>query len=438
MKEIPVSFSNKPIPSKTKQGGCDEASLLAGLLTLEQARSKMLESITPISDIIEVATMDSFGYIIGEDILSPINVPNYKNSAMDGYAVKASDLPSGDLPTTESKPFKLVGTSWAGTPYSGVVNNNECIRIMTGAKVPDGTDTVIMQEHITKEDDNIVITTGHKAEQNVRCAGDDIKQGDIILTKGKLINAAEMGLIASLGFEKVKVLRQLKISFFSTGDELKGVGETLEDGQIFDSNRYTIFGMLQKLNVQINDMGVIPDDREKIEAAFLTAAEQSDVIITSGGVSVGDADYVKETLEKLGQINFWKLAMKPGKPLAYGKVGDAMFLGLPGNPVSVMATYYQLGLPAIQHLSGNQNYKPVIAKARATEHFYKRPGRLDFQRAVFSYDDNGDLVVKGVGMQASHILSGMSLANCFAVLPAASGTINPGETIEIQPFEGLI
>ena len=436
MKEIPVNIIQKPISitqPKAKQGGCDEASLLAGLLTLEQARSKMLESITPISDIIEVATMDSFGYIIGEDILSPINVPNYKNSAMDGYAVKASYLP-----TSESKPFKLVGTSWAGTPYSGVVNNNECIRIMTGAKVPDDTDTVIMQEHITKEDDNIVISTGHKAEQNVRCEGEDIKQGDIVLTKGKLINAAEMGLIASLGFAKVKVLRQLKISFFSTGDELRGVGETLEDGQIFDSNRYTIFGMLQKLNVQINDMGVIPDDREKIETAFLTAAEQSDVIITSGGVSVGDADFVKETLEKLGQINFWKLAIKPGKPLAYGKVGNAMFLGLPGNPVSVMATYYQLGLPAIQHLSGNKHYKSVIAKARATEHFYKRPGRLDFQRAIFSYDDNGDLVVKGVGMQASHILSGMSLANCFAILPAASGTINPGETIEIQPFEGLI
>lgn len=436
MKEIPVSFSNKPIPTNTasiKQGGCDEASLLAGLLTLEQARAKMLETITPVTDIIEVATMDSFAYIIGEDILSPINVPNYRNSAMDGYAVKADDLPA-----TDTKKFKLVGTSWAGTPYSGIVNENECIRIMTGAKLPDDADTVIMQEHITKEDDSIIITSGHKAEQNVRCPGEDIKQGSVVLTKGTRINAAEMGLIASLGFAKVKVFRQLKVSFFSTGDELKGVGEKLEDGQIYDSNRYTIFGMLQKLNVKINDMGVIPDVREKIEAAFLTAAEQSDVIITSGGVSVGDADFVKETLEKLGQINFWKLAMKPGKPLAFGKVNDAVFLGLPGNPVSVMATYYQLGLPAIQHLSGNKNYKAVIAKARVTEHFYKRPGRLDFQRAIFSYDDKGELVVKGVGMQASHVLSGMSLANCFAIIPAASGTVSPGQMIEIQPFEGLL
>lgn len=436
MKEIPVNITQKPIPSasiKVKQGGCDEQSLLAGLLTLEQARVKMLESITPITDVIEVATMNSLGYVIAEDILSPINVPNYRNSAMDGYAVKASDLPS-----TGSKPFKLVGTSWAGTPFQGKVNSGDCIRIMTGAKLPDDTDTVIMQEHITLENDNIMISTGHKAEQNVRCAGDDIKQGAIVLTKGKLIHAAEMGLIASLGLAKIKVLRQLKVSFFSTGDELKGVGETLEDGQIYDSNRYTIFGMLQKLNVHINDMGVIPDDREKIEAAFLAAAEQSDVIITSGGVSVGDADYVKETLEKLGQINFWKLAMKPGKPLAFGNVGNAMFLGLPGNPVSVMATYYQLGLPAIHHLSGNKNYKQVITKARVTEPFYKSPGRLDFQRAIFSYDDNGELVVKGVGMQASHILSGMSLANCFAIIPATSGTVNPGEMIEIQPFEGLI
>ncbi len=431
MKEIPVNITSKPVHAT--QGGCDSASLLAGLLTLEQARTKMLESITPVSDTVEVGIMDSFGSIVAEDITSPINVPNYKNSAMDGYAVSANDLPS-----TESKKFKLVGTSWAGKPYSGEIKQNQCIRIMTGAKVPEGTDTVIMQEHISKEGDSIIISAGHKAEQNVRCAGEDLKQGDTVLKKGKLIKAAEMGLLASLGVAKVKVLRPLKVSFFSTGDELKGLGETLEDGQIYDSNRYTIFGMLQKLNVEINDMGVIPDDREKIEAAFLTAADQSDVIITSGGVSVGDADYVKETLEKLGQINFWKLAIKPGKPLAFGKVKQAMFIGLPGNPVSVMATYYQLGLPAIQHLSGNQNYTPVIAKARATEAFYKRPGRLDFQRAIFSYDEQGELVVKGVGMQASHILSGMSLANCFAIIPAESGTTNPGDMIDIQPFDGLI
>ena len=436
MKKIPVNITPQPIKVQSvnaKQNGCDTPTMLAGLLTLEQARQKMLDSITPITDIVTVLTMNSFGYVLAEDILSPVNVPNYKNSAMDGYAVKAADLP-----TAESKTFKLVGISWAGKPYQGTINANECIRIMTGAKVPDDVDTVIMQEHIEKSDDNIIIASGHKAEQNVRYAGEDIKKGALVLSKGKVINAAEMGLIASLGFPEVKVLRKLKVSFFSTGDELKGVGETLEDGQIFDSNRYTIFGMLQKLNVEINDMGVIPDDRGKIEAAFLEAAEKSDVIITSGGVSVGDADYVKETLEKLGEINFWKLAMKPGKPLAFGKVNSAMFLGLPGNPVSVMATYYQLGLPAIHQLSGNQNYSQVIAKARVIEPLYKRPGRLDFQRAIFSYDDTGALVVKGVGMQASHILSGMSLANCFAIIPAESGTVNPGSVIEIQPFEGLI
>ncbi len=431
MKKIPVNIT--PPPIQVSSAGCDSANLLTGLLTLEQARAKILESITPITQSINVNIMESFGSVLAEDITSPINVPNYKNSAMDGYAVKAHDLPS-----TATKKFKLVGTSWAGKPYLGEIKENQCIRIMTGAKVPEGTDTVIMQEHISKEDDHIIISAGHKAEQNVRCAGEDIKQGDTVLKKGKLIKAAEMGLLASLGFPTVNVLRPLKVSFFSTGDELKGVGETLEDGQIYDSNRYTIFGMLQKLNVEINDMGVIPDDRKKIEVAFLNAADQSDVIITSGGVSVGDADYVKETLEKLGQINFWKLAIKPGKPLAFGKVKQAMFIGLPGNPVSVMATYYQLGLPAIQHLSGNQNYTQVIAKARVTEPFYKRPGRLDFQRAIFSYDEKGELVVKGVGMQASHILSGMSLANCFAIIPTESGTVHPGDVIDIQPFEGLI
>lgn len=434
MKEIPVNITSKAVQTiKVKQARCDEQSLLAGLLTLDQAREKMLQSISPVTDTTEIATMQAYAYVMAENILSPVDVPNYKNSAMDGYAVKAADLPKEN-----SKTFKLVGTSWAGNPYAGVINHNECIRIMTGAKLPDDVDTVIMQEHITMQDDSISISSGHKAEQNVRCAGDDIQKGALVLSKGKLIGAAEMGLIASLGYAKVKVLRKLKVSFFSTGDELKGVGETLEDGQIFDSNRYTIFGMLQKLNVDINDMGVIPDDRDKIEAAFLEAAEKSDVIITSGGVSVGDADFVKETLEKLGQINFWKLAIKPGKPLAFGKVNNAIFIGLPGNPVSVMATYYQLGLPAIQHLSGNQNYTQVITKARVTEPFYKRPGRLDFQRGVFSYDENGELVVKGVGMQASHILSGMSLANCFAIIPAASGTVNVGEMLDIQPFDGLV
>ena len=435
MKEIPVNITQNPIKTnatKSGQAGCDEPSLLAGLLTLEQARIKMLESIQPVTDSIEVATMDAFGYILAKDIHSPVDVPNYKNSAMDGYAIKATDLPDSG-----NKTFQLVGTSWAGKPYDGEVNNNECIRIMTGAKLSADTDTVIMQEHITREDNNIIIAAGHKAEQNVRCAGEDIKKGALVLSKGKLIKAAEMGLIASLGFPKVEVLRRLKISFFSTGDELKGVGETLQDGQIYDSNRYTIFGMLQKLNAEINDMGVIPDVMEKIQAAFLSAAEQSDVVITSGGVSVGDADYVKDALEKLGQINFWKLAIKPGKPLAFGKINNAMFLGLPGNPVSVMATFLQLGLPAIHHLSGNQHYTQVITKARVTEPFFKRPGRLDFQRGIFNYDDKGELIVKGVGMQASHILSGMSLANCFVIIPAESGTINPGEIIDIQPFEGL-
>lgn len=432
MKEIPVNFSaNKTI--KVKQDGCDSQPMLAGLLTLEQARNKMLDSITPVSDAIKIDIMNTYGRVLAEDVLSPINVPGYKNSAMDGYAVKAADLPSSD-----NRVFKQVGISWAGKPYDGTVNNNECIRIMTGAKLPDDTDTVIMQEHISKEGDNIIIGSGHKAEQNVRCAGEDIQKGATVLSKGKLIKAAEMGLLASLGLAKVKVIRPLKVSFFSTGDEIKSVGQTLQDGQIYDSNRYTIFGMLQKLNIEIHDMGVIPDDRKKIEDAFLTAAENSDVIITSGGVSVGDADFVKETLEKLGQINFWKLAMKPGKPLAFGTVKDAMFLGLPGNPVSVMATFYQLGLPAIHRLSGNKNYTQVITKAKVTEPFYKRPGRLDFQRAIFSYDDKGELVVKGVGMQASHILSGMSLANCFAIIPAESGTVNPGEIIDIQPFEGLM
>lgn len=418
MKNIPVQQTSDTQP---------------GLLSLKQALEKIFQSLTPIQETRQVGIKDAFNKVLAEAIQSPLNVPAYRNSAMDGYAVRSEDLPtSGELT------LKQVGISWAGRPRSGSVLVGECVRIMTGAKLPDDTDTVIMQEHVRATKDAITIGTGHCATQNVRLPGEDIKQGTTVLNKGTLIKAAEMGLIASLGLAHISVYRPLRVSFFSTGDELRSIGETLQDGQIYDSNRYLIQGMLNTLDVEINDMGVIPDDRQQIEQAFLDAASQSDVVITSGGVSVGDADFVKETLEKLGSINFWKLAIKPGKPLAFGKVNNAVFIGLPGNPVSVMAIFYQVGLPTLRHLMGQQNIQPVIARARTTCKLKKRPGRQDFQRGIFSYDDNQQLVVKGVGMQASHVLSGMSQANCFIVLPTESGSVDAGEWVDIQPFEGLM
>ena len=402
------------------------------LMSLEQALEQILNSIAPIEDVETLGIMDAFGHILAESIHSPLNVPPYQNSAMDGYAVRSADLPASGETTLE-----LIGTSWAGTPFAGEVGKKQCVRIMTGAKMPAGADTVIMQEDVQKNDQHITIGDSHKAGQHVRHIGEDIREGDEVLQPGKLLKAAELGLLASLGIAKVQVRRPLKAAFFSTGDELRAVGEPLEEGQIYDSNRYTIFGMLKGLGVEIHDLGVIRDQREDVEAAFTRAAELADIVFTSGGVSVGDADFVKQTLEKLGTVNLWKIAMKPGKPLAFGRINKAYFFGLPGNPVSAMATFYQVALPALHKLMGQAAQAPLQLKLRCLDRLKKRPGRIDFQRGILDYED-GELVVRGVGAQGSHILSSMSRANCFIILPAEQGTVEAGSRVEVQPFSSLM
>ncbi len=405
----------------------------SGWLSVEQARERMCDSVAIINGFERVALRDSLNRTLAEDVISPINVPPYDNSAMDGYAVQASDLPDQGKAT-----LNVIGTSFAGIPFEGQVKAGEAIRIMTGAMVPEGTDTIIMQEQIEREGDVITLSTGHKKGQNLRYIGEDIKQDGPALLAGKKIGPAELGLLASLGIPEVTVKRKCRVAFFSTGDELRAVGEPLAEGQIYDSNRYTLYGMLTQLGVELIDMGVIPDDRQQIENAFTTAASLADVVITSGGVSVGEADYVKETLVKLGEINFWKISMKPGKPLAFGKVNDAVFIGLPGNPVSVMATFYQFALPALRRMMGQENILPIISKVPCKSLLKKRPGRTDFQRGILSLNEKGELVVDGTGMQGSHILSGMSKANCFIILPAESGNIEAGTLVDVQAFEGLI
>ncbi len=402
------------------------------LMSLEQALEQILNSIAPIEDVETLGIMDAFGRILAESIHSPLNVPPYQNSAMDGYAVRSADLPTSGETTLE-----LIGTSWAGTPFAGEAGEKQCVRIMTGAKIPAGADTVIMQEDVQKNDQHITIGVGHKAGQHVRHIGEDIREGEEVLQPGKLLKAAELGLLASLGIAEVQVRRPLKAAFFSTGDELCAVGEPLEEGQIYDSNRYTIFGMLKGLGVEIHDLGVIRDQREDVEAAFTRAAELADIVFTSGGVSVGDADFVKQTLEKLGTVNLWKIAMKPGKPLAFGRIGKAYFFGLPGNPVSAMATFYQVALPALHKLMGQTAQTPLRLKLRCLDRLKKRPGRIDFQRGILDYED-GELVVRGVGAQGSHILSSMSRANCFIILPAEQGTVEAGSRVEVQPFSSLM
>lgn len=404
-----------------------------GTLSVEQALMQIDALITPIEETVTLGLTEALHHVLAEDITSPINVPPHRNSAMDGYAVRATDLAD-----TGKVDLKIIGTAFAGSPFAGEVGQGECLRIMTGAEVPKGADTVIMQEHVERHEETVSVGPGHQAGQNVRHPGEDIAKGDVVLEAGSLLRAAELGLLASLGIPTIKVKRKLKVAFFSTGDELRPVGEPLAAGQIYDSNRYTLYGMLQGLNMEVIDLGVIPDMPQAVEDAFTKASTVADAVITSGGVSVGEADYVKQTLDKLGQVNFWKIAMKPGKPLAFGKIKQAVFFGLPGNPVSVMATFYQFVQPALRRLTGQTRVMPVIIKLPCSEGLKKRPGRTDFQRGIMEYDADGNLSVRSVGMQASHILSGMSRANCFIILPRESGDIEAGKLVDVQPFEGLM
>ncbi len=411
--------------------GCDEVP--PGTLTVEQARERILSLITAISESRPVDLMDALGAVLAEAVTSPVDVPPHRNSAMDGYAVRSADLPAEGTARLD-----VVGTSWAGRPWAGTVGEGQCVRIMTGAEVPAGADTVIMQEHVERDGDAIVIASGHQAGQNVRMPGEDIRRGEVVLEPGQRLRPAELALLASLGVPGVSVYRKPKVAFFSTGDELVAPGGELGPGQIYDSNRYAIHGMLAMLGVEILDLGTIPDTREAVEQAFRDAASQADAIVTSGGVSVGDADYVKETLDRLGEVDFWKIAMKPGKPLAFGKVDKAWFFGLPGNPVSTLVTFYQFAQPALRRLMGQNVAEPLTIRVPCAEPLKKRPGRTDFQRGILERDASGRLTVRSVGQQASHILSGMSRANCFIVLPRESAGVDAGTEVDVQPFEGIL
>ena len=401
-------------------------------LTVEQARNKIHESITAVDGIESVAIRSSLGRTLARPILSPINVPSHTNSAMDGYAVN-----SQDLPTSGQKTLSVCGTAFAGHPLELELGPGQCARIMTGAMLPTGTDTVIMQEHVERDGDSITIDGRNKPGQHVRQAGEDLTTGQTVLETGRLISPADLGLMASLGIAEVQVRRRLRVAFFSTGDELRSIGQPLETGQIYDSNRYTLYGALTALGIDILDMGVIPDDRQQIEQAFHHAAENADAMITTGGVSVGEADYVKETLDKLGQVGFWKISMKPGRPLSFGKVGKANFFGLPGNPVSALVTFYQIVLPALNAMMGKSDVEAITIQARCSTPLKKSAGRVEFQRGILEQDAQGQMVVRSTGHQGSHILRSMSQANCFIILPLESPGTAVDEMVTVQPFYGL-
>ena len=397
-------------------------------MPVEQARQLIKQFLAPVTEYATIKVQDAFHRTLAADVLSPMNVPPHDYSSMDGYAVRQADLNS------DSNTLHKIGTSFAGHAFEGIVSTGECVRIMTGATIPAGCDSVVMQEQVKADGDEIEIGSGHKRGQNIRLVGEDICQGQVVLTRGQLIRPAEMGLLASLGFAEISVYRKLKITIFSTGDELIQPGNSLSSGQIYDSNRYSLIGLLIELGVEIVDMGNIRDDKESIRAALLKASASSDAIITSGGASVGEADFIKPLLDEIGEVVFWKLAMKPGRPLAYGKIGDCHFFGLPGNPVAVMVTFLQFVRNALWVLMG-QNPKPAFSlQAICTTAIKKSPGRTEYQRGILTQSKDGLWLVQTTGEQGSGILSSMSRANCFIVLPVEQGNVDKGGVVQIQLF----
>jgi len=414
------------------QPNCADA-VDSNALSVAAAMQRINALVAVVADTELVPIRDALARILAEDVCSTINVPSDTNSAVDGYAIAAADL-SQDTP----RQLTIVGTTFAGQPYKENIQPGQCVRIMTGAKMPPGSDTVIMQEHVSLQGDVIRFNPGYKSGQNVRHAGEDLTIGQVAIHAGKKLTPAELGMLASMGIAEVKVRRKLRVAFFSTGDELRSLGEPLGEGEIYDSNRYTLHGMLSRLNVEIDDMGVIPDQPQAIRQAFLQASRHADVVITTGGVSVGEADYVKEIINEVGNVDFWKLAIKPGRPLAFGKINDAIFFGLPGNPVAVMVTFYQFVQPTLKRIMGQTDIVQTRFKVPCTTTLRKKPGRMEYYRGILSTDNEGQVSVRKAGMQGSGILSSMSKANCFIVLPPDSESVEPGQIVDVEPFEGLI
>jgi molybdopterin molybdotransferase len=423
---------NDPAPNLRELSCADDYD--PNSMPVGKARELIARFLAPVTTVERLGVRAALGRVLAEDVVSPLNVPAHDNSAMDGYAVRFADLKSaGDVA------LKVAGTSFAGVPFQGAVRAGECVRIMTGGVMPNGTDTIVMQEHVKADQDRVAIGAGHKKGQHLRRAGEDLATGQVALKRGVALRPADSGLISSLGIGEVTVYRKLRVAFFSTGDELVSIGSQPKEGQIFDSNRYTLHGMLTRLGCEVLDMGVVRDDPELLERAFQDAAASADVVITSGGVSVGEADFVKVLLDKLGEVVFWKIAMKPGRPLAYGKIGHAHFFGLPGNPVSVMVTFYQFVRDALLRLSGLDPVPPIPSfKVPCVSSLKKAPGRTEFQRGVLERDSHGTWSVRVTGEQGSGILRSMSEANCFIILPTEQGNVTPGAVVEVQVLEGIV
>ena len=411
-------------------GSCDCSAIKDKLMPVEQALSQMLAAIEPLTDYDTVSLEKALGRVLAEDIHSRLDIPPFDNSAMDGYALRSADLATNDT-------LQLAGQSFAGSPFEGHCPAGSCVRIMTGAQVPPELDAVVMQEQTCRDGDLVRFQQTVKAGNNVRNRGEEIATGDCVLPAGETLTARHLALLATVGVAKVKVVRKLKVAIFSTGDELMPLGSELKPGEIYDSNRYGIMAVLTRMDVDLLDLGVIKDDPAAIREAFRYADKAADVVITSGGVSVGEADFTREIMEEMGEINFWKLAIKPGKPFAFGRFDNSIFFGLPGNPVSALVTLYELAKPAMQKLSGAPYKAPLSLKATLNGKLKKAPGRTDYQRGVLTTDEQGQLTVTSTGHQGSGMMSSLALADCFIVLERDRGSVEDGEIVTVQPFDRL-
>jgi len=402
-------------------------------LHVDQAKAITRDLVEAVDGTQRLFVRDTLGRVLAQDVISPIDVPAHDNSAMDGYAVRAADL----RPDGETR-LRLAGSAFAGQPYSGNLAIGQCVRIMTGAIVPAATDTIVIQEAVRLDGDDVVVPPGQRQGQNLRRAGEDLRTGMPALPAGRIVRPAELGLLASLGIAELTVRRRVRVALFSTGDELVSIGTRPRAGEIFDSNRYTLYGMLVRLGCDVLDMGVVRDNPEALEAALLQASRNADAIITSGGVSVGEADFIRGLMARLGEVLFWKIAMKPGRPMAFGRIGGAYLFGLPGNPVAVMVTFYQFVREALLKMMGVDPVAPLpLLQVPCVTPLKKNPGRTEFQRGILFRDD-GRWQVRATGAQGSGILRSMSEANCFIVLEHERGSVNPGDAVSVQLMEGLV
>ncbi|MDF4404406.1 bifunctional molybdopterin-guanine dinucleotide biosynthesis adaptor protein MobB/molybdopterin molybdotransferase MoeA [Vibrio parahaemolyticus] len=416
--------------SKEKDAACCD-TLSPAFLSVVQGQEKILSLVNTVSEIEACKIENAYGRVLAEDIISPVNVPQYTNSAMDGYAIRSDDV--------DRSSYQIVAEVMAGHAYDQPLEVGQAVKIMTGAPTPRNGDTVVMREQASQEGDKVTFNGAHiKAGQNVRQAGEDLAIGSDVFTAGTRLASPEMGMIASLGFGEANVFRKLKVAVFSTGDEVQAPGTEQKANSIYDSNRFTIMGMLEKLGCEILDFGILEDNEQLMIEALENASAQADVVMTSGGVSVGDADYIKLALDKLGQIDFWRINMRPGRPLAFGQINNKPFFGLPGNPVAVMVSFINFVEPALRKMQGEQGWKPLKVNAIATENLRSRQGRTEFSRGIYELDDTGRLTVRTTGQQGSGILRSMSEANCLIEISPAIDTVKAGESVTIIPLQGRI